>query len=320
MHKLLIKSALHALGLVDAARRYNRRGVRILMYHHFAADTRGLRRQCDHLQRCYEPVSLQEIADSYQGGKPLPANAVAVTVDDGYRDFLNGFAVFQEFQIPTTTFLVSDFVDCRMWLWTDMVSFAVGRTRHSSVTLNLEGQTRRLTLETPRARILASAEIARTLKRVENSQRLRALETIVGDLNVDLPALPPAEYAPLTWDDVRRLAESGVSFGVHTKTHPILSRVADPASLRTEILTPKTRIEAETGRPAVHFCYPNGGREDYTDAAVDIIRQGGFRTAVTAERGINFDDADPFRLRRLGVDPDVPLPYYRELLAGIRAQ
>jgi peptidoglycan/xylan/chitin deacetylase (PgdA/CDA1 family) len=179
---------------------------------------------------------------------------------------------------------------------------------------------RRRTIDTPRARREASIEIAGTLKNVENTRRLQALEAIIADLDVELPVQPPPEYAPLTWDDVRRLTAAGAVFGVHTKTHPILSRVTDPASLRVEILSPKTRIEEETGKRADHFCYPNGRRDDYTDEAVAVIREGGFKTAVTAERGINFEAADPFRLRRLGVDPDVPLPYFRELLAGIRVQ
>lgn len=124
----------------------------------------------------------------------------------------------------------------------------------------------------------------------------------------------------MTWDDARRLVREGVEIGVHTRTHPILSQVADRGRLRDEIVTPKARIEAEVGRAALHFCYPNGRREDFTDDAIELLRAAGYRTAVTTERGLNFAGAEPLLLRRLGVEPGNPMPYFAELLAGVRTQ
>jgi hypothetical protein len=50
------------------------------------------------------------------------------------------------------------------------------------------------------------------------------------------------------------------------------------------------------------------------------VQRGGFRTAVTTQRGINFPGTPRFLLRRLGVEPDNPMPYFQELLAGVRAE
>src|SRR5260370_38623982 len=108
--KRLIRVALHSSGAVDGIRRLRQRAVRILMYPHFTPDNARLLEQCEHIRNHYQPVSLELIGESLQTGKSLPHNSLAVTVDDGYRDFfLYAYPVFRNCQIPVTVFLVSDF-------------------------------------------------------------------------------------------------------------------------------------------------------------------------------------------------------------------
>lgn len=272
------------------------------MYHRFPNGAAGLREQCEHIRRYYQPVSLKQIATSYQTGTPLPPNALAITIDDGYRDFVTaGEPVFHAFDIPTTVFVVSDFLDGKQWMWSDAVAYALAHTKNAAVTVD-------------------RTAFCEWLKDVPVVERQQAVDALLRELAVDLPARPVGEHAPMTWDDARRLAGRGVEFGAHTRTHPILSQVGDRERLRDEILAPKARIEGELGAPALHFCYPNGRRQDFTDEAVEMLRDGGYQTAVTTERGINFAGAAPLLLRRLGVEPNLPPPYFAELLAGVRAQ
>lgn len=300
VHRQLIRAAVHALGGITVYRRLTRSGVRILMYHRFPDGGRGLREQCEHIRKHYAPVSLKQVADSYRTGEPLPANALAVTIDDGYRDFVTaGEPVFHEYGIPTTIFVVSDFLDGRQWMWWDALAYSLKHTRRRDITLD--------------------AGFRERMKTLPVEEREREVGAVLRELDVALPSAPPEEHAPMTWDDARRLSTRGVEFGAHTRTHPILSRISDRERLRDEILAPKARIEAELGLPALHFCYPNGRRQDFTDDAVALVRDVGFQTAVTTERGINYAGAPPFLLRRLGVDPGVPMPYFAELLAGVRA-
>ena len=103
---------------MQAVRAYTRRGIRILAYHRFPADRSGLIAQCQHIRRNYHPVSMRQVAESFRAGPPLPGGALAITVDDGYRDFLlNGQPIFSAYEIPVTVFLVTDFVDGRCWPW-----------------------------------------------------------------------------------------------------------------------------------------------------------------------------------------------------------
>ena len=123
--------------------------------------------------------------------------------------------------------------------------------------------------------------------------------------------------APMDWAEVQFLAANNVEIGAHTQTHPILSRLRDPAELSAEIVNSKKRIEEMIQRPVLHFCYPNGQREDVHPLALNILEQNGFMSAVTAERGVNFNGTHPLWLRRIGVDPLMSRFNFEALLAGV---
>jgi len=296
--KTLAKTALHSLGIVDAIRYSKRRGCRILMYHRFPEDRTHLERQCEHIRRHYHPVSMRQVAESLTGGPPLPDDALAITVDDGFHDFLdNGYPVFAKFDIPATVFLVSDFLDGELWLWFNQIDYMLERTRRT---------------------VKDKAALRASLNRMPNRDRLRRVADLQAELEVDLPTGPPVEYAPLTWDEVRSLAQKGVEFGPHTRTHPILSTVSDAAELRQEIAGSKGRVDAELGSTSIHFCYPSGTRADFTNETVAVVKECGFATAVTTQGGLVYPGANPFELKRVGVEPVLPEPYFIELLAGVR--
>src|SRR5688500_4333868 len=89
--KIAARRLLHNAGLLKGIRYWNRNGVRILMYHDFptrAGLQDALDKQCAHIRQHYEVISLTEIGNRLNSGKAFPKNALAVTVDDGNRDFL----------------------------------------------------------------------------------------------------------------------------------------------------------------------------------------------------------------------------------------
>jgi peptidoglycan/xylan/chitin deacetylase (PgdA/CDA1 family) len=320
--KGIIRTAFHSTGGIHVARGLRRHALRILMYHRFSADTAGLKQQCEHIRRYYESCSLSLLSENLNTGDSLPPNALIVTVDDGYRDFfLYAYPVFREYEIPCTVFLVSDFVDQKSWLWWNKIEYAIQQTQHRSVTVQWpNGDFQDCPLETPQHRTQAINQIVERLITIENSERLKLLTAIPKMLAVELPWLPGPKWSALSWSEVKTMSRNGVEFGGHTKTHPILSRIKDAATLHEEIKGCKLRIEQELDQAVPHFCYPNGSLADFNEQIIQIVKDCGFKTAVTTERGLNYKDADPFRLRRIGVEPVGATPYFQELLAGLRTE
>ena len=82
---------------------------------------------------------------------------------------------------------------------------------------------------------------------------------------------------------------------------------------RREIAESKAEVEAELGRPARLFCYPGGY---YSPREAELVRECGFRAAVTCEFGANTAPFGHAELRRTIVERSDPLWLFRARLAG----
>ena len=311
-------AALHHGGGLAAVRWFNRQGLRILMYHRFS-DRSALARQCAHIRRHYEPVGMAAVSDWLHAGRTLPPYALAVTVDDGYSDFQEaGYPVFAEYGIPVTLFLVTDFLDGKSWLWFDRMVYAFQHATVPDVSIEMPGgNVLYFRLESAASRRDSGQHLADLAVALTPADRRELVCELPRLLKAEMPEQAPPKYRPLSWDEVRSLAASGVEFGAHTKTHPILSALTDPDELREEIAGSKARIESELDRPVLHFCYPNGKMRDIGPTAVETVRAAGMQTAVTAEPGLNQVRQDAFLLRRIGADPSHPEMYFARRLAGL---
>jgi len=258
------------------------------MYHRFPNGSH-LEAQCEHLRKHYRPISLTEGAAALRS-RHVPPGAVVVTVDDGYRDFFaNAWPIFKAYSIPALVYVATDLPDCNTWLWTDQFSRYLADRGESDATAKKD-----------------------RLKQMPDDERRAYLASLDG-----LQPAPPPEFVPMTWDDIRKLAKDGVDFGAHTRSHPILSRLPGRDRMVEEIAGSKARLEEEIGAPVLHFCYPNGTPADYDNKVIEVVRESGFVTAVTATRGMNSPGADPFLLRRLHQEPTREPSAFAHQIAGL---
>ncbi|MDR1007658.1 MAG: polysaccharide deacetylase family protein [Campylobacteraceae bacterium] len=86
----------------------------IFLYHRFnderypSTDTQNsvLRKHFEFLEENnYTVVPLQSIVDKLNQNETVPEKWVALTIDDGYRSFLNALPIFEEFGYPFTMFV-----------------------------------------------------------------------------------------------------------------------------------------------------------------------------------------------------------------------
>ena len=126
----------------------------------------------------------------------------------------------------------------------------------------------------------------------------RAINYLVADRigkNSDWETAEGGEARPLMGEaQARDWLAAGNWIGAHTCTHPRLSQIPRDRA-REEILSSKRKLEDRFGQAIEHFAYPFG---DYNEAVVELVREAGFKTAVTMDRGVNDRNTDPFRLKR----------------------
>ncbi len=119
--------------------------------------------------------------------------------------------------------------------------------------------------------------------------------------------------AVAAWDELRAEEAAGlVRFEPHTVTHPVLTTLSREDA-RREIAESKAEVESELERPARLFCYPGGY---YSPREAALVRECGFRAAVTCEFGANHAPFGHAELRRTLVERSDPLWLFRARLAG----
>jgi len=231
-------------------------------------------------KRRFNLISLHELFRKLRDGEPLN-RAVVFTIDDGYFDHASvGAPVFVEYDCPATICAVSGFLDGKIWLWWDQINYVFAQTRRKELTARLAGHEIPYTLDSPQARRQNSTALSFLCQDASQSDRLACMADLLREADVELPAAPPPEFAPLTWDEARRLEKKGISFGPHTITHPILSRTSAEQSA-SEIEESWARLRAELQDPVPVFCYPHGRRRDYGDREMAQVHRLGLLGGVS---------------------------------------
>lgn len=132
------------------------------------------------------------------------------------------------------------------------------------------------------------------LKRYNFPSTVFLVSDFVGTENVWDRENVKVEKKLMDWAAMRRLANDGVVFGSHTKTHPVLSSL--PAEqIDEELFQSKAEIEDKLQIRVESLCYPYG---DYDRRVIESAKRAGYKIAVTVKRGLVHPHDDPFEIRR----------------------
>jgi len=300
----------------------NRKKVLILTYHRFSRGVDASKVSAADFDSHLEYLSLHnnvlplaEAVDRLKSGKELPANATVITIDDGYSDAYEiAFPKLKKYGFPATVYAITDFVDQKIWLWTDLMRYVLANTVHTEVSLDFgSGERVQASLTDDAKRLETANRVNERLKKLRNEQKDEKIAEIARQLYVDLPNVPPPEFAVITWDQARETDADGVNIGSHTVTHPILPNVGQ-TDLDFELRTAKTRIEEQLGRSVDHFCYPNGSLNDNVRRAA---KNAGYMSAVTTAYGFNNGDNDQLVLNR--IDAQSAIESFAQSASGFEA-
>ncbi|HZV82137.1 MAG TPA: polysaccharide deacetylase family protein [Geobacteraceae bacterium] len=107
-----------------------------------------------------------------------------------------------------------------------------------------------------------------------------------------------AERVVLDWETIRTMASGGlVTFHSHTVSHRRCAELSS-AELINELTESKRSVEQELGCSCDYLCWPYGS---YSDHAVKIAREAGYRALFTIVDGFCSSGSDPMRICRVDV-------------------
>ncbi len=104
-------------------------------------------------------------------------------------------------------------------------------------------------------------------------------------------------------EQMRELAENGISIQSHTLTHSVLSELSEP-DVRRELSESREKIAAITGRSVDHIAIPRAG---YAHRVRRLVAAVGYRTACCNNKGTSHGRSDPLALPRIVVERDMQL-------------
>ena len=116
-----------------------------------------------------------------------------------------------------------------------------------------------------------------------------------------------------TWEQVRAMAQDGITIGSHTMHHSYLP-LLQPDRLPEELIRSKQVLEEQIQRPVQFLSYPIGG---FVPEAQRIAKEAGYLAACTTNRAASRRALDRFALRRVKItDRDAHPLLLRVKLSG----
>ena len=247
------------------------------------------------IARHYHAVSMAEVLAALQQAVPLPRGAVLLTFDDAYCDFGEiAWPILKGHQLPATLFVPTGYPDFpERAFWWDRLHRAFQELRHEEIQIAPLGALACGNVAQRRQSLKRAQDYVKTLPHAE---AMRWVE----DLCAALGSAAVVKKTVLSWDELRRLMQEGVTLGAHTVNHPMMTRLSHE-DIRHEVTQAQADLRRELGKVLPIFCYPSGGHDD---AVVSILREAGMQVAFTTRDGQNdLGSADPLRLRRTNITP-----------------
>ena len=219
----------------------------------------------------------------------LPARALCITFDDGYRDnALNALPVLKSLGLPATFFVTTRYINGGM-MWNDRVVEALRHWPGTHMDVSDFGLGTHA-LDGTRSALLAT--LLPQIKYRPYAEREALADELLARSGAPLTRMMMDE------DEIRALRRAGMEVGGHTVSHPILCAL-DAAAASDEIGSNKRALETITGDSLQSFAYPNGQpHRDYDARHIAMLRECGYRWALTTSPGTADQHTPPYQLPR----------------------
>lgn len=287
-------------------------------------ETGTFQKQIGYIRKHFNPVSLKVFVDHLEKKNPFPNKTCLITFDDGWRDnFLNAYPALRENQMPAVIFLPTDFIGTQRFFWQEELAelLASIRSRFLEDKELMEKQ-RILDIEGI-LRIIASdpRDLPKEIDIFLNNQKKKnivQIQELIHSLKLACKAdVTPEKKEPvfLNWDEVKMMADDGIAFGSHGKSHTLLPALY-AREVVGEIRESKEILEKNLGQNINAFSYPNG---DYNARVVKAVQDQGYRIAFGTEKGFVSTSEDPFSIRRVNIHQDMTdsIPMFMARIAGV---
>jgi peptidoglycan/xylan/chitin deacetylase (PgdA/CDA1 family) len=245
----------------------------------------------------FNVMPLDAAVDALKNGN-LPARALAITFDDGYADNRTvALPILKLHDLSATFFIATGYLNGGR-MWNDTIIEAIRGSKAKKLELDhisgVKGAPpQSLAIESVFEKRAAIQAVLGRVKYLSSSEREAASRSIAGQCGRNLP-----DDLMMTTEQVIEMHRAGMQIGAHTVTHPILAKLGS-IDVRKEISGSKQFLESILEEEINLFAYPNGRPDlDFQMKDAAIVKELGFKAAVTTAWGVSNTDSDLMRLPR----------------------
>jgi peptidoglycan/xylan/chitin deacetylase (PgdA/CDA1 family) len=247
------------------------------------------------LKKEFDIVSLEEVIGCVSGKKERRGRVLAVTFDDGPKSYAASAApIMESLEIPSTCFLITDCIGDERIYWRYLYNFCLqrGRGKDLAALINREYA----------AAITENDVICFTREHFSRKKTGRIIENIVRRFGPGGQYRIKEQGLFLSFDDIEILKKNPlVSFGIHTRTHPVMSHLSD-TEIFDEISGSLDFYKKNISDNTPMFSIPFGRLDkDYDGRAVKIARDLSIEVILSAYGGGNRRGQPLFNIRRIPV-------------------
>jgi len=257
-------------------------------------------KQMQYLTKNYHLLALEEAVRALNNGAPPPSNSIVITFDDGYKDnWINACSVLVKHKMPATIYLTTGYIGASNLFFWDRLKYIFTQSKLPQVEIPLLNS-RTFDLSTPRRKKESFYQLLDLLKKVDDEVKNQIIKELESRLINGYPSKSKRDLL-LSWEEVKKMSENGISFGGHTLTHPLLTKVPLEEA-KFQIKKSKREIEKRLGPVVTSFAYPGGVlNEDIKK----IVKESGYKSACSTFSGVNNRKTDLYALKRKGISDGV---------------
>ena len=220
-------------------------------------DTKVFENQLQYLAKNRTVVSLTDIVEKKLSGELIPKDWVAITFDDGYKDYaLNAAPLLRQYNFPSTVFICSSTFSQNAELFFDQLNRVISKTQMDSIKVDFAGHIQNYGLQSAKQKHDSILKLALILREFPSNIQIECLEYLSDQCNVPI-ACEKADYY-LSEADIKKL-DSLTSIGSRSVSHPNLASL-DIEELIAELQVSKFTLQNIVGdKQKINlFAYPFG--------------------------------------------------------------
>lgn len=263
---------------------------------------KNFKAQMEVVKKYLNPISMDTLFDTNGNISLNKKKSVAITFDDGYEiNTKYAYEILEDLEIPAIFYTNTYHIGKEENFWWDIFQriFYLNKLNSHSITIKADDISFELPFHNSESKENSLFILHRMLKTLVPDIRSKILDNLISETNLKLDL--NEEYKPISESGIKKISDNDLFLiGGHSHSHCSLGLI-NTSLAKSEININKKILEEIIGKKIFYFSYPFGGKNDYNQKIIDIIKKCGFVNSVTTSRSLCYQKNERYEIPRFSM-------------------